>query len=47
MTAIKFIGRISRQGEKRRTIEIPVDLHQKIKGLEGKQLKITIEEIKL
>ena len=47
MTPIKFIGRISRQGDKRRTIEIPVDLHQTIKSLEGKQLKVTIEEIKL
>ena len=47
MVTIKFVGKISRQGEKRRTIEIPTDLHQKIKSLEGKQIKIILEELKL
>ena len=43
---IKFVGCIAKQAD-RRTIAIPKELHDECKKLEGKQLKITVEEIKL
>jgi len=47
MTSIKFVGKISKMGDKRRIIEIPLDLHNEIKYLERKQIKITLEDLKL
>ncbi|HXG13595.1 MAG TPA: hypothetical protein VNK25_00495 [Candidatus Nitrosotenuis sp.] len=43
---IKFVGCIAKQAD-RRTISIPKELHKEVEKLLGKQLKITIEEIKL
>lgn len=47
MASTKFVGKISKMGDRRRIIEIPVDLHNDIKSLEGKQIKITLEDLKL
>jgi len=43
---VKFVGSIARQGD-RRSIAIPKEKLSEIKELEGKQLKITIEELEL
>lgn len=43
---IKFVGCIAHQAD-RLTIAIPKDKHKEVKELIGKQLKITIEELKL
>lgn len=47
MATAKFVGKISKMGDRRRIIEIPVDFHSEIKSLEGKQIKITLEDLKL
>jgi len=44
---MKFVAKIYIRGEHRRAIEIPSDLRKEADKMIGKQLKITVEELKL
>ena len=44
MSTTDFIGKISKLGKGRRVICIPIYLIDRLEDLEGKHLKITLEE---
>ena len=43
MTTVKFVGTVSKMG-RQRVIYVPKAFHKELEHLEGKQLKITVEE---
>lgn len=44
MTMVKFVSTISKMGPNKRIINIPKDFWDEIDKLEGKQLKITVDD---
>jgi hypothetical protein len=47
MEQLKFKGRLAHFGRGRMAIEIPLAFKKEVKKLEGKDLKIVLEEIKI
>lgn len=41
---IKFVARISQMGKNTKIIWIPRDIHRQLKSLEGKQLRVTLDD---
>ena len=47
LRSLKFVSKVSSMGENRRIIEIPKEEHKEADKLRGKNVKVTVEELKL